>query len=82
MKAKCNCLPITVGEIPSTFKDSLSYYEALCVIIDKVNELINVFNSILDQTISEYIDARFNDIMMDAVYDSDTETLTLKLTEA
>ena len=31
--------------------------------------------------ISEYIDQRFNDMMIDAMYDAETETLVLYLTE-
>lgn len=76
---KCMC--VTVGEIPSSFKESLSYYEAISVIIDKVNELSLFVNTILTREISAYIDERFNDMMIDAMYDAPTETLTLSLTE-
>lgn len=75
------CMTVTVGEIPSSFKESLSYYEAISVIIDKVNELSIFVNTILTREISAYIDERFNDMMIDAMYDAPTETLTLSLTE-
>lgn len=78
----CGLTKITVGEIPSSFKESLSYYETLCCVIDKVNELAYVFNTILLNKISAYIDERFNDMMIDAMYDAPTETLTLKLEES
>ncbi len=75
------CMPVTVGEIPSSFKESLSYYEAISVIIDKINELNEFINTILTREISAYIDERFNDMMIEAMYDAPTETLTLSLTE-
>lgn len=78
---ECCSTRITVGEIPSSFKESLSYYETLCTVIDKVNELAYIFNTVLLNKISSYIDERFNDMMIDAMYDAPTETLTLKLTE-
>ncbi|MBO7712160.1 MAG: hypothetical protein J6S85_01255 [Methanobrevibacter sp.] len=78
---KCCITKVTVGEIPSSFKESLSYYEALCVVIDKVNELATLFNTILLDKISAYINEHFNDIMMDALYEASTETLILKLSE-
>ncbi len=74
-------MPVTVGEIPSSFKESLSYYEAISVIIDKINELNEFINTILTREISAYIDERFNDMMIEAMYDAPTETLTLSLTE-
>lgn len=78
---RCCSTRITVGEIPSSFKESLSYYETLCAVIDKVNELAYVFNTILLNKISAYIDERFNDMMIDAIYDAPTETLVLSLSD-
>lgn len=76
-----NCLNISVGEIPTSFKESLSYYEALWVIINKVNELTETFNNVIIGAVSQYIDEHFNDIMMDAVYDSTDEALILSLSD-
>lgn len=76
---KCMCT--TIGEIPSSFKESLSYYEAICVLIDKVNELSVFVNTVLTRELSAYIDERFNDMMIDAMYDAPTETLVLSLSE-
>ena len=72
---------VTVGEISSSFKESLSYYEAISVLIDKVNELSQFVNTVLTRELSEYIDERFNDMMIDAIYDSATETLVLSITD-
>ena len=72
---------MTVGEIPSSFKESLSYYEAISVLIDKVNELSHFINTIVTREISAYIDERFNNMMIDAMYDAATETLILSLSD-
>ena len=45
----------------------------------KLNETICFINNVLEQKISDYIDKRFNDIMLNAMYDSETETLVLFL---
>lgn len=68
--------------IPLAFDESLSYYEQICRINKKVNELISIFNEQLTQELQEYIDERFNDIMLDTMYDATTETLTLYLSHS
>ena len=65
--------------IPLAFDESLSYYEQICRINKKINELISIFNEDLTKELKEYIDLRFNDIVMNAMYDAETETLTLYL---
>lgn len=65
--------------IPLAFDESMSYYECICKITAKMNELISVFNDTLTQEIRDYIDERFNDIMLDSMYDPETETLILYL---
>lgn len=71
------CHRISIGELPTTFVESLSYYECLICIIEKVNDLIFAFNNILEQKIDEYL----NNILMDAMYEEETETLVFYLTE-
>ena len=65
--------------IPLAFDESLSYYEQICRINKKVNELISIFNEQLTQELKDYIDERFNDIMLETMYDAETETLLLYL---
>lgn len=65
--------------IPLAFDESLSYYEQICRINKKVNELISIFNEQLTQELTKYIDERFNDIMLETMYDAETETLILYL---
>ena len=63
--------------IPLAFDESMSYYEQLCNIKAKMNELISIFNEELTEELKKYIDERFNDIMLDSMYDPETETLIL-----
>lgn len=65
--------------VPSEFDNSISYLEILYKLTDKINQVIDFVNSTIDQKIIEYIDERFNDIMIDAMYDAETETLILYL---
>lgn len=77
--------PIHIGcitEFPfidDTF-DSITYYQMLQKLGLKTNEIISVINNILEDKIVEYIDNRFNDIMMNTMYEQETETLVLYLT--
>lgn len=86
IKKECVCnsqkiIPTTYTQkvIPLAFDESLSYYEQICRINKKVNELISIFNQQLTEDLKEYIDERFNDIMLEAMYDAETETLILYL---
>lgn len=45
----------------------------------KTNEIICFINNVLDEKLIEYIDKRFNDIMLNSMYDAETETLILYL---
>lgn len=72
--------PLTLGALPSSYLASLSYEEQLLYIGRKTDEIITFINDILDQKISEYIEEKFNDIMLDSMYDAETETLILFLT--
>lgn len=47
----------------------------------KIDEIINFINTALDKTINEYIDARFNDMIINTMYEAETETLVLYLDE-
>ena len=70
----CNINPFIENNL-----DSLTQYQLLMKFSEKLNELISVFNDRVDTNIKDYIDKRFNDIMMTAVYDEDSETITLSI---
>ena len=60
--------------------DSITEWEILQKLGGKTNEIIRFINNILEEKLNEYIDKRFNDIMLDSMYDAKTETLVLYLT--
>lgn len=77
----CNINPF----IENNF-DSLTQYQMLMKLSEKVNELsekvnelISVFNDTVDSKIKDYIDVQFNNIMLNTIYDSESETLTMYL---
>jgi hypothetical protein len=64
--------------LPLLYDDSLSYYEILCKLSNKMNEIIGEINTEFKNTIDEKIDIYFNNLMIDAIYDEKTETIYLK----
>lgn len=71
-------IPCIAKILPLTYDDSLSYYEQLCKLTNKMNELINFVNGEISTTIQNYLDQHFNDIMINAIYDESTETIILE----
>ena len=61
-----------------TYDDSLSYYEQVCKLTTKMNEIVNFINTNVDKTLTEYIDAQFNNLIINAIYDESTETINIK----
>lgn len=45
----------------------------------KTNEIIYFLNNIVEEKLVEYIEKKFNDIMLSSMYDEETETLILYL---
>lgn len=64
--------------IPLAYDDSLSYYEQVCKLTTKMNEIIDFINTEVDEALTKYIDAQFNNLIINAIYDESTETITLK----
>lgn len=78
-KVKNSCMCYTTKVIPLAFDESMSYYEQICKLTAKMNELINFANNELTDALKEYIEKEFNNMMLDTMYDAETETLTLFL---
>lgn len=74
----CGCIT-EFPFIEETF-DSITLYQILQKLGCKTNEIIHFINDLLEQKLNEYIDERFNDIMLDSMYEAETETLVLFLT--
>lgn len=71
-------IPCSAKILPLTYDDSLSYYEQLCKLTNKMNELVDFVNGEVSTTIQNYLDQHFNDIMINAIYDESTETIILE----
>ena len=76
---KKSCMCYTTKVIPLAFDESMSYYEQLCKLTAKMNELISFANNELTERLREYIDKEFNNMMIDTMYNAETETLILYL---
>ena len=74
-----NMFPVSLGHLPTSYALSLSYEEQLICIGKKTDEIIDFINKILEHKISEYINAKFNDMIIDTLYEAETETLILYL---
>lgn len=78
-KVNNSCMCYTTKVIPLAFDESMSYYEQICKLTSKMNELISFANNELTQQLKQYIENEFNNMMLDTMYDAETETLTLYL---
>lgn len=65
----------TQSILPLVFDDSMSYYEAVSRLTATVNQLIELVGGSVDETLKEYIDERFDNLMINAIYDPSTETI-------
>lgn len=61
--------------LPLVYDQSLSYYETLCRVVDKINEVIDF----VDNSLKAEIQAIVSKLVIDAAYDAETETLTILL---
>ena len=67
--------------LPLLYDDTISYEELLYSITNKMNEIIGFANGELNQAIIDYINQQFNNMFINAAYDSETETIRLYLDE-
>ena len=61
--------------IPLEYAESLSYMEWLIQLTKNQNEISKLLSGDIDNLIEEYIDKRFNNLMINAIYDEQTETI-------
>ena len=64
--------------LPLVFDDSISYYEAISQLIYTVNQLVLLINNSIDENLKSYIDSKFDRLMINAIYDEETETIVLR----
>lgn len=65
----------TQSILPLVFDDSMSYYEAVARLVNTVNQLITLINGGVDENLKEYIDEKFDTLMINTIYDAKTETI-------
>ena len=73
------CINASIGALPTSYLASLSYEQQLIYLCRKMDEIINFVNNNITEQIKEYIQEEFNNIMLNAMYDAETETLILYL---
>lgn len=73
------CINPTIGALPTSYLTSLSYEQQLIYLCRKMDEVINFINNKIDEKLKEYIDQEFNNMMLNAMYEPQTETLILYL---
>ena len=61
--------------LPLVYDDSLSYYEVLCKVVAKLNEVIDFVNN----NIKEYITEALNKLVAQLYYDEDNEAIVINL---
>lgn len=71
-------IPCSAKILPLTYDDSLSYYEQVCKLTDKMNEIVDFINCDISERIQQYINERFDTLMINAIYDESTETIILE----
>lgn len=71
-------IPCSAKILPLSYDDSLSYFEQLCKLTNKMNEIVEFINGNLSEVIQNYIDKKFNELMINAIYDEASETIILK----
>ena len=64
--------------IPLEYAESLSYMEWLIQLTKNQNEMSKLLSGNIDALIEDYIDKRFDNLMLNAVYDESSETIFLK----
>lgn len=65
----------TQNVLPLVYDDSLSYYEVLCKISAKLNEVIKFVND----NIKEYIEEALNRLVSEIYYDEPNEAIVINL---
>lgn len=61
--------------LPLVYDESLSYYEVLSKVANKINEVIDYVDNVMVDRIKELV----SDLVIDASYDAETETLTIDI---
>lgn len=61
--------------LPLVYDQTLSYYEELCKVVAKINEVIDYVQNVTVEQIQEIV----NNAVVESSYDESTETLTITI---
>ena len=70
---------LTIGNLPSSYLASLGYEEQLLLLAKDIKQIVQFIDCTLKNVIVDYINNMFNSIMLNAMYEENTETLILYL---
>lgn len=73
-----SCIQPVFPIIPLEYAESLSYMEWLIQLTKNQNEMSKLLSGNIDALIEDYIDKRFDNLMLNAVYDESSETIFLR----
>lgn len=65
--------------LPLVYDDSLSYYEVLCKLTNKINEIIDLINGKWGEAILKMLYDKLNELYANVSYDESNERLKLYL---
>lgn len=63
--------------LPIEYDDSLSYYEQLCKLNKIIIDIQNSLNGDISELVNSFLKDNFDKLVVGAIYDSNTETLTI-----
>lgn len=75
-----NKLPPSL-QLPSIYSSVLSYEEQINLLYCTVNQILSIIDNDLTVFLKDYIDKRFNEIMVKAIYNPSTETIYFSIPE-
>lgn len=67
--------------LPAVYNESLSYYEAICKLANTVNDIVDVINGDITDSLEEAVSKYFDKVMISASYDEETETIRFASSE-
>ena len=70
-----SCIPPVFPIIPLEYAESLSYMEWLIRLTKNQNEMSKLLSGDIDNLIEEYIEKRFDNLMINATYNEEAETI-------
>lgn len=63
--------------LPLVYDDSLSYYEVLCKLTKKINELVEYLNEKIDADIAD----RLRTLFMNVIYNEEEQSIVFRIDE-